>query len=206
MCWLFTEDTAGQPVRWDVAAHGVAVGCWLGRLHARSAMSDLASAVPERGLACYHEHLRGARAFVSEATATVRASRALASVEMLLETLDRRWQLVGSRFDDLPGAFVHGDFRERNCSIRDEPRGLQLVVVDWETAGWGSPGVDVAPPVANTVQRLGFVHLRCRCPFFLAIPRPKRSAADATTRRPLPPDHGHPLAHVPPPVSVAGQA
>jgi aminoglycoside phosphotransferase (APT) family kinase protein len=44
----------------------------------------------------------------------------------------------------LPRTLIHGDFVAKNLRVREDGARRTLVVVDWETAGWGLPGVDLA--------------------------------------------------------------
>jgi len=38
---------------------------------------------------------------------------------------------------------VHGDFQRKNTYIRTGARKPELFAIDWETAGWGVPAVDL---------------------------------------------------------------
>jgi hypothetical protein len=45
----------------------------------------------------------------------------------------------------MPRTLVHGDFVGKNCRVRNSSnRDPELVVFDWEKAGWGVPAVDLA--------------------------------------------------------------
>ena len=43
----------------------------------------------------------------------------------------------------MPPTLVHGDFRPKNAYVRAGANGLDLFAIDWETAGWGVPAVDL---------------------------------------------------------------
>jgi aminoglycoside phosphotransferase (APT) family kinase protein len=42
-----------------------------------------------------------------------------------------------------PRTLVHGDFGAKNVRLRTTPAGTEVVVLDWETAGWGAIAVDI---------------------------------------------------------------
>jgi len=38
---------------------------------------------------------------------------------------------------------VHGDIQRKNIHVRSSATGPELCLIDWETAGWGVPAVDL---------------------------------------------------------------
>jgi len=58
-----------------------------------------------------------------------------------LETL---WPSIERFCERIPRTLVHGDLASKNVRIRAEQTGQSLLVMDWETAGWGIPAADLA--------------------------------------------------------------
>jgi len=44
----------------------------------------------------------------------------------------------------MPRTLVHGDFEPKNMRVRSGPAGVDVLLFDWETAGWGVPAPDLA--------------------------------------------------------------
>jgi aminoglycoside phosphotransferase (APT) family kinase protein len=61
-----------------------------------------------------------------------------------LGRIETRWEETCSGCASLPRTLVHGDFSRKNSRVRATLDGPELVVMDWETAGWGSPAADLA--------------------------------------------------------------
>jgi aminoglycoside phosphotransferase (APT) family kinase protein len=45
--------------------------------------------------------------------------------------------------DAVPSCLVHGDFVPKNAHVRIAGKETRLLLMDWQTAGWGSPAPDV---------------------------------------------------------------
>ena len=60
-----------------------------------------------------------------------------------LDSLERAWAGVERACTGLPPTLVHGDFQRKNTYIRNGVHGPELFAIDWETAGWGVPAVDL---------------------------------------------------------------
>jgi thiamine kinase-like enzyme len=73
-------------------------------------------------------------------------SEHLASLRSLLrraETLLDRWPEVEQLSAAMPPTLVHADLVAKNMRVRPGADGPTLVALDWETAGWGRPGIDL---------------------------------------------------------------
>jgi Phosphotransferase enzyme family len=147
--WLFIEDVGGEPYRSDEVEHQVLAARWLAETHAFGMTESNRVLLPDRGPAHYLGLLResctainsrfGCDDFDSEDRRIL-----LATVRGLAE-LEERWDMVEEWCDAMPRTLVHGDFVTKNCRVRRTSNlDLELVVFDWETAGWGSPAVDLA--------------------------------------------------------------
>jgi len=47
---------------------------------------------------------------------------------------------------------VHGDLAAKNARVRTSPNGNRLLILDWETAGWGVPAIDLAQYAAGSLS------------------------------------------------------
>jgi hypothetical protein len=155
--WLFLED-AGDPsvVLDDVGdPHEVferpedrpLIAAWLATLHASSAGSPQLVGLPDRGPDGVSRRLsRGREAILAslEHPEQPESRDELASILTALEVLTAHWSEIEDRCHSLPHTLVHGDFVPKNMSVRDGPEGRELLVYDWEHAGCGLPGQDLA--------------------------------------------------------------
>ena len=57
--------------------------------------------------------------------------------------LTESWDEIEKLYEPLPRTLVHGDFKPNNTRIVQQPSS-QLLVFDWEMAGIGMPGLDLA--------------------------------------------------------------
>lgn len=146
--WLFLEDVGA--VRLDPHQPGLRAlaARWLGTLHTRAA-GQRPAALPDRGPEHYRRLLRGAREDLEaglDNPAVHAAGRiALVAVRRHLDDLEARWAEIEEACAILPCTLVHGDFRPKNVYVRPGPAGPELLPLDWEMAGWGSPAPDLAP-------------------------------------------------------------
>src|SRR5262245_11842938 len=69
----------------------------------------------------------------------------LRRVLALQDVVEARWESIERAFDGPPLTVVHGDFQPKNVRIRPTESGAEVCVIDWEMAGWGNPGIDLAP-------------------------------------------------------------
>jgi aminoglycoside phosphotransferase (APT) family kinase protein len=61
----------------------------------------------------------------------------------LLDTIQDRWSKIVALYEQLPTTLIHGDFVCKNVRARYNGLARELCVLDWEQAGWGSPGSDL---------------------------------------------------------------
>lgn len=78
--------------------------------------------------------------------------------EMLIET-DERADDIFSRIEKLPVVLCHRDFWVTNifCS------GSKIILIDWDTAGWGPMGEDIASLIADEGDVEHMVENYCNC-------------------------------------------
>lgn len=145
--WLFTEDARG--VSYDPAnsEHIRLAAMWLADLHVRGAAMPV-GILPDRGADHYREQLR-------HAISTIEAhSRNPVLSQDSIEKLDRvvgfcqqiegEWSRIERAAAEGPSTIVHGDFTAKNLRVRTGRGDATLVTFDWEMAGAGPAGVDLA--------------------------------------------------------------
>ncbi|HYV30426.1 MAG TPA: phosphotransferase, partial [Candidatus Binatia bacterium] len=124
-------------------------------VHRTPVDGDLQALLPDRGPDHYMQRLRstrtalvervGNRALSADETALLRAVAALCDV------IEAHWGELERFCEGLPRTLVHGDFVIKNLRIQPTTPGPDLLVFDWEMAGWGLPASDLAQFVGNTV-------------------------------------------------------
>jgi len=154
-CWLFLDDAGGHAYSPDSAEHRALAGRWLGTVHRTPVDGDLQALLPDRGPDHYMQRLRstrtallervGNRSFSADETALLRAVAAQCDV------IEAHWGELERFFEGWPRTLVHGDFVIKNLRIQPTTPGPDLLVFDWEMAGWGLPASDLAQFVGNTV-------------------------------------------------------
>jgi phosphotransferase family enzyme len=146
--WLFLEDVGDEPYSATDSAHLALAARWMGVMHTAGAVIPAARGLPDAGPARYLDHLRVGREAVRACLKNpVLAVDELATIRQLLSDLDlleRRWACIERACTGVSSTFVHGDFRPKNAHIRHTRGQAELLVIDWEMAGWGVPAVDLA--------------------------------------------------------------
>lgn len=147
-CWLFLEYAEGARFAPEKEEHRVLAARWLARVHGPASRIADARRLPDRGPAHYLDHLRAARLTIAGCLASGSAltgDRALLeSVIAQCDVVEARWAAVDAWCAEMPRTLVHGDFRPKNVHVRSNGGSDRLLVMDWETAGWGEPAADVA--------------------------------------------------------------
>jgi hypothetical protein len=149
LAWLFLEDVGRVRFSRLVAEQRTLVGRWLALMHTFARSVGASAGLPERGQRHYLAHLRAARCNIRQNLANPAVSGRdvdlLWSVIALCDDLELRWSALEECFEGAPATLVHGDFRPKNVHLRPTDSGAGAFVLDWETAGWGPPAVDLAP-------------------------------------------------------------
>jgi thiamine kinase-like enzyme len=142
--WLFLEDAGNTKMAQadaDLAAE------WLAHLHADAAALATEVELPDRGPNHYLAELRTADAmfatFLREDRTPDDVRRALHILRRLIPGVTARWDAMRSVCACFPRTLVHGDFARQNIRLRLTTSRTQLLALDWETAGWGSPAADI---------------------------------------------------------------
>jgi hypothetical protein len=145
--WLFLEDVGAERYEPADPTHRELGARWLATMHATAANVAAARGLPDAGPARYLRHLRAGRSTIQ----THLGNPALAAVEQdtlraIVSNLDRTeaaWAQIEAACAPFPNTLVHGDFRRKNVYLRRGPHGVELLPIDWETAGWGVPAIDL---------------------------------------------------------------
>ena len=147
-CWLFMDDAGAEPYSPASAEHRALAGRWLGAIHGTALSADLRGRLPERGAGHYLTELRASRlALLHHAANPVLSAeevRLLRTVTSQCDVIEEHWAEVERWCDGSPPVLVHGDFVIKNVRVQGNGDGPALLVFDWEMAGWGMPGTDLA--------------------------------------------------------------
>jgi aminoglycoside phosphotransferase (APT) family kinase protein len=145
--WIFLSYVDGLAYDSSRADHRQAAGRYAGRLHAESSARHDGTGLPDRGARFIREQLDGALATVRGGQSNPAASEQdrvdLRDFEAWLDRLTGGWNRLNELIDSTPKAVVHCDFVSKNCRIRTAGSGLDLIVLDWEMAGWGPITMDL---------------------------------------------------------------
>jgi aminoglycoside phosphotransferase (APT) family kinase protein len=77
----------------------------------------------------------------------------VAQLEAILSACDRLesvWSTVEEICAALPSTLVHGDFGAKNVRVRADSAELQLLPLDWDSAGWGVAASDLSQTDVTT--------------------------------------------------------
>jgi len=137
--WVFMEDAG------DAAAtrsHDALIARWLGTVHAAGA-ERARRLLPERGAAQYLAQLRAGRARIAAHLARAAAppdeGAVLSRVVARCDEIEARWPEIDAACAQLPPVLVHGDIKRKNLRPWNRRGRDELLVLDWELAGWGTP-------------------------------------------------------------------
>jgi aminoglycoside phosphotransferase (APT) family kinase protein len=137
--WVFMED-AGDDA--PTGSHEALIARWLGTVHAADA-GRARRLLPERGAAQYLAQLRTGRARIAAYLARARlpadASTLLARVVARCDEIEARWPAIDAACAALPPVLVHGDIKRKNLRPWNRRGRDELLALDWELAGWGTP-------------------------------------------------------------------
>jgi hypothetical protein len=145
--WLFLEDAGGEPYASGLKEHRNLAARWLATLHTSAARVPAVATLPDRGPGYYLAELRAARGAMQKALSSHvlmnEGANLLAAMISRLHLLERHWSEATACCDQMSRTLVHGDLVEKNMRVRCNRLGDDLLVMDWETAGWGVPAVDL---------------------------------------------------------------
>jgi hypothetical protein len=153
--WLFLEDAGDGEYSAHLEEHRILAGRWLGAMNLSGRRLPLAARLPDRGAAFYLEMLQLARTTIREkldypafSASNRETLRAIASH---CDFLEMHWGGVEQFCARIPRTLVHGDLSSYNARIRANHTGNRLLIMDWESAGWGVPAADLAQFAGNAL-------------------------------------------------------
>jgi hypothetical protein len=162
--WLFFEDVGNVRPCLTHAEHLVLAARWLACLHGASACEPVKSKLPLSGPVHFCAPWDASRKQLPERGAEYCRWTMQVGYEILLraransETVIRKhiedilslyddaeqcWPMLERLCADAPRVIAHGDFVEKNLCIQKGTEDT-LVAVDWESAGWSTPAIDLA--------------------------------------------------------------
>jgi thiamine kinase-like enzyme len=145
--WLFLEDAGDLRHSFKNPQYRQLAVEFLASLHTESLHIPEIQSLPDAGLACSFSHLQT----VGKSLKSCRKNPALNSdahatldkVERYCTILSSLWSKIEELCERFPRTLVHGDFKPNNTRIRQQSSSC-LLVFDWEMAGIGIPGLDLA--------------------------------------------------------------
>ena len=162
-CWLFLEDAGEEPYLLNAEEHRVLAGRWLGVMNVAAQQLRAATRLPDRGPGFYRKLLLASRETIREIVENSilcdRDSTLLQALISHCDAVERQWERIEQFCNLMPQTLVHGDFAIQNARVRSVSTGNNLLLMDWEGAGWGSPAPDLAQFVGGSLSPdLGAYH------------------------------------------------
>jgi hypothetical protein len=146
-CWLFLEDAGSKKYKLDFDLHRVLIAQWLGSMHTSAASVAAAVSLPDRGPNHYLMQMERARDAIrhimADSALEVQDRTVLGEILSTCSFLEMHWGQLAAFCEQMPRTLVHGDFAEKNGRVRPSLSRSDLVLFDWELAGWGVPAIDL---------------------------------------------------------------
>ena len=162
--WLFLEDAGEERFSSGDPEHRAAAARWLALLHLALAPRPAWHArLPGRQVSYYRTIVALARAAIRQGLANPAFGPAdiatLGAILLACDLLDTRWRAVEELCGALPNTLVHGDFGAKNVRVRRGPTGvLELLALDWDSAGWGVAATDLSQSDVTVYASLASSH------------------------------------------------
>ncbi|PYO88726.1 MAG: hypothetical protein DMD66_06835 [Gemmatimonadetes bacterium] len=145
--WIFLEDMGDDRFAATNPVHRSLAGRWVGALHVAAAKIPAARRLPDGGPGRYVRHLHSGRDTLrrnlKNAALDPEGVALLDRVVASLDSIERAWSRFENACNAFPRTLVHGDIQRKNIHVRSGANAPQLCLIDWETAGWGLPAVDL---------------------------------------------------------------
>jgi len=146
--WLFLEEATGESYSPLKPEHRALAARWLAAVHQSGRHLDWQRRLPNRRPERFLELLRSCRIRVSEYLTTPDlpsdGATVLPRVVQQCDLVEAHWNELETICQSAPNTLVHGDFVIKNLCVRPAANGPELLVFDWEYAGWGAPSADLA--------------------------------------------------------------
>jgi len=145
--WLFIEEAAGSAYDESDPVHRAVASRWVGQFHASSASAQISRQLPRFDVSRYFAYLESARRDIADIASGRTSNEAHTVLERIrgeCDAVEAHWHAIEAICQDFPQCAVHGDFIKKNVRVGERRGERTLLVMDWETAGWGSPVEDIA--------------------------------------------------------------
>ncbi len=146
--WLFLEDAGPESFCPELKTHRAWLARYLARLHAEGNGLQGLRPLPDRGPRHYFAHLQAARSRLRASFANPALNKddraELTRLLALCDCCEENWRAFEIICQVTPDTLAHGDVKARNLRVRTRDHEPELLLFDWETAGWGTPAVDLA--------------------------------------------------------------
>ena len=146
--WLVLEDVGNSELALDDEECRQELSTWCANVHRKSFVLHGLPPLPDRGPTHFWHRLQRARVVLSERLDPAIKPRERTILRDAIGACDAvvaAWSAVSRACEGLPSTVVHGDLAAQNLRFHRVAGGrLELVVLDWEKAGWGVPAVDLA--------------------------------------------------------------
>jgi thiamine kinase-like enzyme len=146
--WLFIEDVGSEEFSENMEELSTVVAQWMAILHTSSTHVAATADLPDRGPNHYFKRLQSVRcsilARLSNPSLDIEDAKSLAKFVWQCNTLESHWHEIENFCERLPKTLVHGDLAPENVRVRCANTRIELLVFDWEKAGWCVPAVDLA--------------------------------------------------------------
>jgi hypothetical protein len=147
--WIFLDDAGDDCYRKDLYEDRILMGQWLGAFNVAASELPVTKSLPDRGPAHYLGSLEYVRqqtlSVVHSGQFTSHDNETFESIARSCDHLIARWDRVQDFWNRIPLTLVHGDLVEKNLRIRSSAGRRAVLPIDWETAGRGHVGADLAP-------------------------------------------------------------
>jgi hypothetical protein len=146
--WLFMEEATGESYSPLNPEHRALAARWLAAVHYAGRHPDWQRRLPDRRPGWFLELLRACRVKLREhftnPSLPPDGAAVLEAVVQQCDVVEAHWTELEIICQTVPLTMVHGDFVIKNLCVRPAAQGAELLVYDWEYAGWGVPSIDLA--------------------------------------------------------------
>lgn len=146
--WLFLEEAGGDLYSPENPEHRALAARWLAAVHTGGRRLGWEPRWPDRGPEQYLQRLRACRSrlreYFTHPNLRPEGVAVLETVSEQCALLESRWREFEEICQATPRTLMHGDFVVKNLRVRAATGGPELLVFDWEFAGWGAPATDLA--------------------------------------------------------------
>lgn len=146
--WLFIEDAGNLRTSREAIEERMAISKWLGIFHSTSARIPMVDNIPHIGPDQYLQRIVLMRNIVvsklNNVSPYTKDHGILAGFIQQCNYLEEHWSRIDNYCSKMPSTLTHGDLADENIAVRYESADMQILVLDWEKAGYGTITPDLA--------------------------------------------------------------